>query len=145
MALPDTQLTSTTHTQSSLCDKILPRLWKPTVLSVLTAQTQVRVSWVVHGLWRIKSMRAGGGGLVWWDPHHKVISLLLCPTKASSPWHFHRECFPFVSPKKMALFSLVFGCSCRFRWSQTKQDSTFKDHPKQRKGYIFAYVKPIKN
>lgn len=113
MALPATQA-HLSHTQSSLCDKILPRLWKPPVLSVLTVQTQVWVSWVVHGLWSIRSTRVGGGALVWWHPHHKVIFLLLCPTKASSPWNFHMECFPFVPPKKLALFSLGFGCFHKF-------------------------------
>lgn len=38
------------HTYSSLCDKILPRLWKSSLLSVSTPQTQAQGSWVVHGL-----------------------------------------------------------------------------------------------
>lgn len=94
------------RTYSSLCDKILPRLWKSSLLSVLTTQTQAQQSWVVHGLWRLKCMRAGGRASAWWHPHHKVIFPLLCSTKASSPWHFHRECFPFFCPEKLTIWGL---------------------------------------
>lgn len=92
------------HTQGSPCDKILPWPWNSSLLSVLAAQTRAQVSWVAHGLWRT---RAGGGALVSWHPHPKVIFLLLCSTKTSSPWHFHREYFPFVPPKKLALCFLL--------------------------------------
>lgn len=89
------------HTQSSLCDKILPRPWKCSVLSVLTAQTQVQVSWVVCGFW-FEVRGVGGGALFLMAPSSQSHpSPLLHKGKFSLA--LSQGMFPFMLSKKLAL------------------------------------------